>query len=174
MQHNISFSALLGNQRGAVSYVSAGEVNPAVTLEWNQIRGNGNKLYGNFTSAEAAVMMDVQNTQNIFFRVSIFGDINNWYVTLLNHFNQFSFSDIQNNLVEGNTGGLWVRSDSGGSATALKGWVHNNLFTDNAHRPALFVEGRQSSPYQEVTIYRNYFTRNYSPYHNVIVLKQVQ
>lgn len=62
---------MLGNQRGAVSYVSAGEVNPAVTLEWNQIRGNGNKLYGNFTSAEAAVMMDVQNTQNIFFRVSI-------------------------------------------------------------------------------------------------------
>ncbi|XP_034245120.1 protein bark beetle isoform X3 [Thrips palmi] len=146
VQHNISFSAMIANQRGAVSYISAGEVNPAVTLEWNQIRGNGNKLYGNFTSAEAAVMMDVQNTQNIFFR---------------------------NNLVEGNTGGLWIRSDSGGSATALKGWVHNNLFTDNAHRPALYVEGRQSSPYQEVTIYRNYFTRNYSPYNNVIVLKQV-
>lgn len=146
VQHNISFSAMLGNQRGAVSYVSAGEVNPAVTLEWNQIRGNGNKLYGNFTSAEAAVMMDVQNTQNIFFR---------------------------NNLLERNTGGLWIRSDSGGSATALKGWIHNNLFTDNAHRPALFIEGRQSSPYQEVTIYRNYFTRNYSPFHNVIVLKQV-
>lgn len=71
VQHNISFSAMIGNQRGAVSYISAGEVNPAVTLEWNQIRGNGNKLYGNFTSAEAAVMMDVQNTQNIFFRVRL-------------------------------------------------------------------------------------------------------
>jgi len=35
------------------------------------------------------------------------------------------------------------------------------------------VEGRQSSPYQEVTIYRNYFTRNYARYHNNIVLKQV-
>lgn len=36
-----------------------------------------------------------------------------------------------------------------------------------------YVEGRQSSPYQEVTIFRNYFTKNNAPYDNNIVLKQV-
>lgn len=33
--------------------------------------------------------------------------------------------------------------------------------------------GRQSSPYQEVTIYRNYFTRNRANYTDVIILRQV-
>lgn len=79
----------------------------------------------------------------------------------------------QNNLVRGNQGGLFIRADSHGSATSLKGWLHNNLFADNVNNPALFVEGRQSSPYQEVIIYRNFFTRNNVPYDNVIVLKQV-
>lgn len=35
------------------------------------------------------------------------------------------------------------------------------------------MEGRQSSPYQEVTIFRNYFTKNNAPYDNNIILKQV-
>lgn len=80
---------------------------------------------------------------------------------------------LQNNLVWGNEGGLSIHADSGGSATALKGWIHNNLFANNRNNPALYVEGRQSSPYQEVTVYRNYFTKNVSPYKNVIILKQV-
>jgi hypothetical protein len=82
-------------------------------------------------------------------------------------------SILQNNLVRYNQGGLSIHADSGGSATSLKGWIHNNLFTSNRNNPALYVEGRQSSPYQEVTIYRNYFTKNVSPYKNIIVLKQV-
>lgn len=36
-----------------------------------------------------------------------------------------------------------------------------------------YVEGRQSSPYQEVIIFRNYFTKNNALYDNNIVLKQV-
>jgi hypothetical protein len=80
---------------------------------------------------------------------------------------------LQNNLVRGNEGGLSIHADSGGSATALEGWIHNNLFTSNRNNPALYVEGRQSSPYQKVTVYRNYFTKNVSPYKNVIILKQV-
>lgn len=80
---------------------------------------------------------------------------------------------LQNNLVRGNQGGLWVRADSRGSATSLKGWIHNNLFTENNNNPALSVEGRQSSPYQEVTIYRNYWARNRGYIHNVITLNQV-
>lgn len=75
--------------------------------------------------------------------------------------------------MEQNQGGLYIKADSRGSATSLQGWIHNNLFVNNSNLPCLYVEGRQSSPYQEVTIYRNYFTRNYARYHNNIVLKQV-
>ncbi|XP_067009482.2 protein bark beetle [Anabrus simplex] len=146
VQHNISYSILSNNKEGAINYASAGEVNPMVTIEWNRFTDNCNKLYGNFTTCEAAVYMDIQNTQTIYFR---------------------------NNLVRQNQGGLAIRADSRGSATSLKGWIHNNLFTDNTNNPALYVEGRQSSPYQEVTIYRNYFTRNYALYKDTIVLKQV-
>nr|CAD7425800.1 unnamed protein product [Timema monikensis] len=145
VQHNISHSVLSDNRQGAISYSSAGEVNPTVTMEWNQFTRNCAKLYGNFTTCRAAIDMDIQNTQNIYFR---------------------------NNLVQHNQGGLSVKADSRGSATALKGWIHNNLFADNTHNPALYLEGRQSSPYQEVIVYRNYFTRNSAPYKNVIVLKQ--
>lgn len=35
------------------------------------------------------------------------------------------------------------------------------------------VDGRQSSPYQEVTIFNNYITQNKAAYENVIRLKQV-
>lgn len=80
----------------------------------------------------------------------------------------------------------------------MEGWIHNNLFAENLNKPALYVgkdifisillmqvskkliqmflryvEGRQSSPYQEVNIFRNYFTKNNAPYDNNIVLKQV-
>lgn len=53
-------------------YMSAGEVNPVVTIDKNQFRSNGAKLYGNFTTCNAAVEMDVQNTQTILFRVRKF------------------------------------------------------------------------------------------------------
>ncbi|XP_059476974.1 protein bark beetle isoform X2 [Neocloeon triangulifer] len=145
-QHNVSYSVFRDNRQGALHYATAGEVNPVVTLEWSQFDRNCLKLYGNFTTCKAAVAIDVQNTQNVYFR---------------------------NNLVRFNQGGLSIRADSRGSATSLKGFVHNNLFADNENRPTIYVEGRQSSPYQEVTIYRNYFTRSSVPYDNVIILKQV-
>lgn len=84
----------------------------------------------------------------------------------------FSFA-LQNNLIKSNQGGLFVRSDSRGSATSLRAWIHHNLFVTNRNRPSLYAEGRQSSPYQEVTIYRNYFSQNAAAFANVIVLRQV-
>lgn len=69
--HNVSFSILKNNWGGALYYVSAGEVNPRFTMEWNQITDNCVKLYGNFTTCESAVTMDLQNTQNVYFRVSM-------------------------------------------------------------------------------------------------------
>lgn len=55
----------------------------------------------------------------------------------------------------------------------MKASIHNNLFYNNSNLPALYCEGRQSSPYQEVIIYRNYITQNYAEYENTIILKQV-
>ena len=69
IRHNISYSAFLNNQMGAVRYSSAGEINPVLTMEWNQFQDNGVKLYGNFSTTEAAVAMDVQNMETLFFRV---------------------------------------------------------------------------------------------------------
>lgn len=80
---------------------------------------------------------------------------------------------VQNNLVQNNQGGIFIRADSRGSATSLRAWIHHNLFTNNRNRPALYCEGRQSSPYQEVTIYKNYFTQNAAGYADVIALRQV-
>ncbi|KAL3267568.1 hypothetical protein HHI36_011686 [Cryptolaemus montrouzieri] len=146
VQHNISFSVMENNKEGAFLYMSAGEVNPIVTIDKNQFKNNCKKFYGNFTTCKSAIDIDVQNTESIFFR---------------------------NNLVEGNQGGLSIKCDSSSSATSLKGYVQNNLFVNNTNLPALYIEGRQSSPYQEVTLTRNYFTRNVAPYVNNIVLKQV-
>lgn len=56
---------------GAVYYSSAGEINPLLTMEWNQIVDNGAQLYGNFTTCDAAVELDVQNMDSLFFRVWI-------------------------------------------------------------------------------------------------------
>ncbi|VEN48816.1 unnamed protein product [Callosobruchus maculatus] len=146
VQHNISSSVINNNGQSALLYMGAGEVNPIVTIEKNQFRNNCRKLYGNFTTCRSAIEVDVQNTQTVFFR---------------------------NNLVEQNQGGLYIKADSRGSATSLRGWIHNNLFVNNSNLPTLYIEGRKSSPYQEVTIYRNYFTRNYARYHNNIILRQV-
>lgn len=74
VQHNVSYSIFTENRQGAVYYASAGEVNPTITVEWSQFIDNCRKLYGNFTTCEAAVLMDVQNTQNLFFRVSAYTD----------------------------------------------------------------------------------------------------
>lgn len=79
----------------------------------------------------------------------------------------------QNNLIQQNQGGLYIRADSRSSATSLRGWINHNLFTNNTNRPALYIEGRQSSPYQEVTIFKNYITQNRADYADVIILRQI-
>lgn len=94
---------------------------------------NGLQLYGNFSTSEAAVRIDVQNMQSFFFH---------------------------NNLVQNNQGGLALRSDSRGAASAMRAFINNNLFVGNKNRPSLSAEGKTGSPYQEVTIYKNYFTQN--------------
>lgn len=70
-------------------------------------------------------------------------------------------------------GGLWIKADSEGSATSLKAVVSHNLFAENIVKPPLKIEGKRSSPYQDVAVYRNFFAKNWVPYENVIVLDQV-
>ncbi|XP_055636056.1 protein bark beetle isoform X2 [Toxorhynchites rutilus septentrionalis] len=144
--HNISNSEIQDCVGGAIHYVTVGEVSPILTLERNRFIGNCRQLYGNFSTCEATVRADVQNMQSLYFR---------------------------NNLVQDNQGGLSIRADSRGSATSLRGWIHNNLFVRNRNRPSLYVEGRQSSPYQEITVHNNYITQNQGGYRDVVVLRQV-
>ncbi|XP_062547876.1 protein bark beetle isoform X1 [Armigeres subalbatus] len=145
-QHNISNSDIQECVGGGLHYVTVGEVSPILTLERNRFIRNCRQLYGNFSSCEATIRADVQNMQSLYFR---------------------------NNLVQENQGGLSIRADSRGSATSLRGWIHNNLFVRNRNRPALYVEGRQSSPYQEVTVHNNYITQNDAAFKDVVVLRQV-
>jgi hypothetical protein len=90
VQHNISYSLLADNRQGAISYASAGEVNPTVTMEWNQFNNNCKKLYGNFTTCQAAIDMDIQNTRSVYFRVSLLMKyfIRNMYLSVQNAFRQ--------------------------------------------------------------------------------------
>ena len=108
-------------------------MNPIVTMARNQFTGNCQDLYGNFSSCQSAVFLDIQNTRDVFFH---------------------------NNYVSNNIGGLFIRSGSSGSATAMKGVLHNNVFVNNVKKVVLHIEGRTTSPYQDLKMYRNYMTRN--------------
>ncbi|XP_017468948.1 PREDICTED: protein bark beetle isoform X1 [Rhagoletis zephyria] len=144
--HNITYSHISGAVKGAVTYASAGEVSPTLTLTSNRIQRNCHQLYGNFSTCKSALSIDVQNMHSLYF---------------------------MNNLVMDNQGGLSIRADSRGSATSLRGFIHHNLFFRNRNRPALYVEGRQSSPYQEIELYRNYFAQNKAGFEDIIKLRQV-
>ena len=146
VRHNISFSVFNNNERGAVKYTSAGEMNPILTLARNQFDSNCNDLYGNFSTCKSAVHLDIQNTQDVFFH---------------------------NNYVTRNIGGLYIRAGSSGTATSLKGVLHNNVFSENVKEVTLHLEGIQTSPYQHITMYRNYMTRNNVSHLPVVVMNQV-
>lgn len=68
-QHNISLSEISGAVSGAVTYSTAGEISPRLTLENNRIMNNCRQLYGNFSTCDAAVKLDVQNMQTFHFQV---------------------------------------------------------------------------------------------------------
>merc|ERR1711899_215119 len=45
VKHNMSFSVFENNHKGAIFYTSAGEINPIVTMQRNQVSGNCISLY---------------------------------------------------------------------------------------------------------------------------------
>ena len=146
VMHNISFSVFDNNQRGAVRYTSAGEMNPILTMARNQFTRNCEDLYGNYSSCQSAIFVDIQNTQDFFFH---------------------------NNYVSENMGGLFIRAGSAGTATALRGILHNNVFSENKKKVTLHLEGIQTSPYQQIMLYRNYMTRNNVSHEPVVKMNQV-
>ena len=146
MMHNVSFSVFENNQKGAIRYTSAGEMNPILTMARNQFVNNCADLYGNYSTCQSSVFVDIQNTQDFFFH---------------------------NNYVAGNIGGLFIRAGSAGTATALKGILHNNVFSENKKKVVLHLEGMQTSPYQQLMLYRNYMTRNNVSHEPVIQMNQV-
>ena len=146
IKHNMSFSVFENNQRGAVHYASVGEINPIITMQRNQVKENCVNLYGNFSTCPSSIVLDIQNTQDVFFH---------------------------NNFLTGNIGGLLIRAGSSGTATALRGIIHNNVFEENLKRVTLQLEGRQTSPYQQITMYKNYITRSDIPHEPVVKFSQV-
>lgn len=144
VQHNVSYSAISNCREGAIKYANVGEVNAIITLERNQFVNNCEKLYGNFSTCKSALWFDVQNTQSLYFRVSLMHNgirnASNFLLLIFSgHDETLTPRNLifQNNLVRRNQGGLSIRADSRGSATSLKGWIHNNLFAENFNKPAL-------------------------------------
>ena len=123
-----------------------GEINPIVTMQRNQVKENCVNLYGNFSTCQSSILFDIQNTQDVFFH---------------------------NNFITGNIGGLLIRAGSSGTATALRGILHNNVFEENLKKVTLQLEGRQTSPYQQITMYKNYITRSDIPHEPVVKFSQV-
>ena len=70
MRHNISYSYFHDNQLGAIRLSSAGEVSPAITMEWNRFESNGRHIWGNFSTTNAALHLDVSNMDELIFKVS--------------------------------------------------------------------------------------------------------
>lgn len=142
--HNISHSEISRNAMNAISYRSAGEIAPIITFRYNRIENNGREFFGNFTSVNSSVLLDVRNAEDFF---------------------------AHNNLFISNQGGLHIYADSEGNVPSLNGLVTNNLFIRNKNREVLLVKG--GNIFQEIKISRNYFTRNISPYTSNIKLIRV-
>ncbi|KAB7501563.1 Protein bark beetle [Armadillidium nasatum] len=144
--HNMTYNQFYNNQDGAIFAVTAGEVNPWLAVTWSRIEDNGLHLYGNITTTDGSIKMDLQNMRTFYFK---------------------------NNLVRNNTGGLHIMAGSNGAATKLLANITNNLFENTQHRPSLYMEAKERSAYQEALIAFNDFSWAYIPYHDVITLAQI-
>lgn len=127
-------------------YRSAGEITPDITVRYCRIRRNGRELFGNFTSGDSAVALDVQNAKTFYF---------------------------YNNLIRQNQGGLSIKVDSHTAVLGMHGIIVNNLFTENKNKEVLSLQGRKSGTFQWINVFHNYFVRNYARYQNTMLVSQV-
>lgn len=145
-KHNITASYFFKNRRGAVTYRSAGEITPILTLRSNRFEQNGDALFGNFSSSEAAVFFDIQNSMEM---------------------------HILRNLFLRNQGGVRIFVGSTSYVSALKGYLHNNLFTENTNRESLYARSGETGLYQYLHVHRNYFARDDAAFRDNLVFDKV-
>lgn len=145
-KHNVTSSYFAENRRGALAYRSTGEITPVLTLHSNRFENNGDPLFGNFTSSQAAVIFDIQNSMEM---------------------------HVLRNLFLGNQGGLRLYVNSANSVSALRGELRNNLFTENQNRESLHISGGESGSLQYVHAFKNYFVREDAVFRDNIVLERV-
>lgn len=146
IQFNISYSRFAGNQMGGAMYGAAGEDNPSISFNHNQFTDNGIKMFGNFTSSEAAIHVELRNT--IVF-------------------------NFEHNLLLRNQGGLKISTESSSSVVGMKGLIRRNVFTDNYSHKSLCITGSDES-IQMATITQNHFTRNYAMYDDNLQFKMIK
>lgn len=69
--HNLTYNEYYDNVEGAMFVATAGEVNPWLCVSYSRLENNGQQFYGNFTTSRGAVHLDLQNMQDVYFKVSI-------------------------------------------------------------------------------------------------------
>ncbi|CAM1311440.1 Uncharacterised protein g5687 [Pycnogonum litorale] len=145
--HNVTGCTFKNNDQGAVKYANAGEGTAKVAFHLNTFENNGLQLYGNFTTAVAAVNFDIQNTPDVHF---------------------------YNNALKRNQGGLLIRSYGSNWRSSLNGYISNNVFVENRNMETLHVRGRKNQASNEViNVGLNSFVLNNAPYRDTIVFSQV-
>ncbi|KAG1658471.1 Protein bark beetle [Nymphon striatum] len=147
LTHNFTKCNFEKNDEGAVKYANAGEGIAKVAFHLNKFENNGKQLYGNFTSSNSAMRIEVQNTPDIL---------------------------IFNNAFRKNQGGLFMTSFGATWRSSLNGYISNNLFLENENREALLIKGTKSgSSNQKINVALNTFAYNKAPYRDTIVFSQV-
>lgn len=146
--NNITYSLIENNVRGGLVYKSVGETTPMVSLLHNTVKSNCLQMYGNFSTCDSALDIEVQNSP---------------------------FVLIDSNLITENIGGLALTTNAYYLGAALKGsLISNNLFVQNLMNSVLNVKALVDNDFfQLVNVDRNYFTRNIAPYHTNIIISQM-
>lgn len=120
-----------------------GEVNPDLFVDQCYFGRNGYHVWGNFTTSDSAVRLDLHNTQNMKFQNSVFYR---------------------------NEGGLRISAGSTSASARLEGVVKNCAFANNHYAETLRLEGRD---YQLIYVLNNYFGKNWAPYHDTVFVNRI-
>ncbi|VDP06070.1 unnamed protein product [Soboliphyme baturini] len=131
------------NDRGALRYSSAGDINPDLEATFCSFNYNGYNVYGNFSTSTAAVELDLYNTRNLL---------------------------LQNSMFFKNQGGLSITVASSTPSTRLEGIIRNCAFGNNANFGTFRLVGRD---YQKMYVLNSYFGFNHAPYHDVVYVEKV-
>ncbi|XP_014664130.1 PREDICTED: uncharacterized protein LOC106806643 [Priapulus caudatus] len=146
LEHHISHNHIENNVDGGIHYSSVGETVPSVYIEHNYLAYNG-RLVHNFTTSDAAVLVDMQNTQTLWFR---------------------------NNMVYNNTGGLHVIAGALSSSNSLQAYLKNNVFGHNHRHEAMKLLGTYSEVEEKIEISFSYFGHNDAgDEHDVMLIAQI-